>query len=234
MDLSALDAAVRAIVQAVLDGPPVAVAFDADGTLWPDDVGEAFLRWLVEHRHVPAGANGDAWTRYQRLLAVDGAAAFGFAVRVLEGRSEAELVEWARPLVESQFVPRLYPPMRALLAALAERGHRVWIVSASAGFLVRIAAAALGLAPDRVIGVSTRVEGGRLTADVEQPVPCGAGKVERLRALKVRPALAAGNSRYDREMLAAAGRAFVVVERRAPREDALSMAREQGWPVQPV
>ncbi len=233
MSLRLLEPSVRALVERVLQQDrPAAAAFDADGTLWPSDVGEEFLRWLEAGRLLLHPPREGAWTRYETLLADDPPAAFSFAVEVMEGIAESDLVAWSRPFVLERFVPRVYPPMRELLDELVGRGVDVWVVSASNTWVVRAAAEALGLDASRVRAFEADVDAGRVTRRVRRPLPVDEGKAEVLRAAGVRPALAAGNSRHDEAMLEGAASAFVVVEKNIPGSAGLDMARRHGWPVQ--
>ncbi len=208
-----------------------AVCFDADGTLWPSDVGEEFLQWLDQGR-LPSRPKGSAWPEYERRLAQNAASAYAFAVEVMEGLDESQLVAWAEPFVADRFVPRIYPEVRRLVDALRQAGDEVWIVSASNAWLVRAAARQIGTQTRCVIGFDARVDQGRLTRSLITPWPVGMGKAQALMQRGVLPMLAVGNSLFDREMLEMAQRAIVVCERAAGPSEAVAMARQRGWPVQ--
>ena len=61
-------------------------AFDADGTIWSEDVGEAFLRWASENGKLKRWPKGDAWTQYQMRLASGNLRhAFEFCVTAFAG-----------------------------------------------------------------------------------------------------------------------------------------------------
>ncbi len=213
------------------DAQAAAVAFDADGTLWRGDIGEDLLRYLAAEDLLPRhrGRSG-VYAEYERKVAHDPADAYAYAVAVMAEVEEAALEGWCQDFYARRFEGRLFPWVRPLFEHLQGRGHPVWIVSASPLWPVRAGAKALGVPPSQVIGVCCPVVEGRLTGKVEEPVPCGDGKVHWLRARGVRPHLAFGNGDLDLPMLSYAERAVVV----APHgeDNALcAAAAEKSWPI---
>jgi phosphoserine phosphatase len=225
---------VRALLDDLLTRPGQgsAVAFDADGTLWRGDVGEELLRWLAAEQLLPSaqGRRG-IYEEYERRLKVDPADAFAYAVEIMEDLPEGELVDLCGGFFRRRFEGRVYPWVRQVLPALAQAGYELWIVSASPLWPVIAGANFLGVSPARVIGVECARSQGRLTRDVLRPVPCGEGKVARLKEKGVRPVLAVGNGDLDLPMLAWSERALVVAP---PGEDnaLVKEAAGRGWPIQ--
>lgn len=210
-----------ALVAQLEAGEPV--VFDADGTLWRGDVGEDFLRWAL-HRRVFEGR----YETYEALHAESPPRAYAWAVEVMAETREDELLAHARAFFAERFAGRIFPWVRPFLAKL--RAQEVWICSASPRWVVLPGAEALGIAPERVIGVSCEVRDGRLTGEVSPPVPAGPGKVAWLRKHGVTPALAAGNGELDRELLEFSRHQLVI----SPPDSANGLvrhARALGWPV---
>lgn len=205
-----LPPAVEALVQAV-NGP---VAFDADGTLWRGDVGEALLEDLG-----PA-----AFAEYARRLATSPFDAYTWAVAMMQGLNERELLQRCRRVFARQEV---FSFVRPLLARLSD----VYIVSASPRWAVQAGAEALGVAPDRVIAVDCSVADGVLTGQVVTPIPCGEGKVAQLRARGITPVLAFGNGDLDQPMLEHAKAAVVVAPHGGPDNALVAAALRNRWPV---
>ncbi len=184
-----------------LDGPPGLAAFDADGTLWDGDLGEAVLRDLIARRRLPASPR-DPWGEYLRLFEVGPAEAFAFAGRVMAGLSEAELRETSARVFAAEFAQRRFAETRWLLETLAGRGWEIYIVSASNRWSIEVAAEAYGLPADRVAALDLETEGGLLTDRVCLPVPTLAGKPALLRRRTGRRLdLAFGNSTLDIPLL---------------------------------
>jgi HAD superfamily phosphoserine phosphatase-like hydrolase len=216
-------------------GPPCLFATDADGTLWRDDLGEAFLQALIRERALasPEAKGVDVWATYEARVAQDKARGYAWAVQIMSGMAEREIELRARAFA-AQFVPsRLYPEMGALLVEAVARGVSPWIVSASNRWVVEAAAELLGLDRRRVIGMSTAVRGGILTDEIELPIVYGPGKAEALlRRAGAPPGLAAGDTENDQPMLDASALALLVLHPGKTSPALLRHARERGWLVE--
>jgi phosphoserine phosphatase len=195
-------------------------------------VGEELLRWLAAEELLPrARGRRGVYEEYERRLRADPEDAFAYAVAIMEDLPEGELADLCRGFFRRRFEGRVFPWVRHALPALAQAGYEVWVVSASPLWPVVAGANFLGVSPDRVIGVECARSQGRLTREVLRPVPCGAGKVARLKEKGVRPVLAVGNGELDLPMLEWAERALVIAP---PGEDnpLVKQASERGWPIQ--
>lgn len=201
------------------------VVFDADGTLWRGDVGEDFLRFAI-HRRLVAGS----YERYEALLHESAARAYAYCVEVMRGLEAAELQAACDAFFVERFRGRVFSFVRPLLAALGARGCRAWICSASPRWTVLPGAALLGIAAERVIGVTCALDRGRLSGVVEQPVPVGPGKVTWLERSGVRPALGVGNGDFDVDMLAFAAHALVISPPDSENQ-LVRHARAHGWAI---
>src|SRR2546423_12579683 len=79
-----------ALVQAVRACQPGGIAvFDADGTLWREDVGEAFLRHLVSLGWVKLPDGSDPYEEYERRVDRDKASGYAFAAQLQAGLEQA-------------------------------------------------------------------------------------------------------------------------------------------------
>ncbi len=181
--------------------PGDVVAFDADGTLWGLDVGEALLAALDETRTLPGFPNGGAYQEYERRLGASLDDAFGFAAAVMGGLARVDVEARAAAIARHQVAPKLFPWAPRMLAAVRAVGAECWVVSASPRIAVVPGAALLGIPAERVVGVETEGDGDLLSSRLLRPLPCDGGKVEVLRARGLKPALAFGDSRFDRPML---------------------------------
>lgn len=205
--------------------------FDADGTLWAEDIGEAFLRWLIASDNLPRHRGSPhIWEDYEARVRQDRTAGYAWAAQLMAGLTEDQVLQWSRWLVASW--PNTRPAMAGLLRGLGEAGLEVWIVSASNRWTIRAAAALVGVPQDRVLGIEVETDGGVLTERVVHPPVCMAGKVEAIRKhLGADPVLACGDSLGDLEMLSSA-RVPLVVGRKDQRKAALlQVAAERSWPV---
>ncbi|WP_373048191.1 HAD family hydrolase [Vulgatibacter sp.] len=201
-------------------------AFDADGTLWADDIGEAFLRDLEAAGRVPGGT----WRGYEARLAADVVDAYGWAVTVMAGLEEAEVRERAEAFFPRHFARRLFPVVRELVEELVRGGVRVAIVSASNRWLIEAAARALRV--PHVAGVEVEVEAGRLTDRLVTPLPALAGKVHWARTLLGgAPALAVGNGAIDLPLLQDAAHRLVICPSDDLHTTLAAEGRRAGWQV---
>lgn len=226
----------KAVEDVAARGPSAAAAFDADGTLWSGDIGEELLRELALHRRLIHPPPGDPFGVYERLFQHEPRRAFAFCVEVMRGLSVADVERWSDELYEARFSSRVFPSMKTIVEMLRRAGVRVFLVSASSAVSVRRAASALGLDPSLVLAVEGSVDGhGLFAGAVVPPVTCSEGKMEALRGRlgSEKPAIAFGNSVFDREMLAGAERAVLVAPRTSDRP-VVVLAEAQGWLIHRV
>jgi len=205
--------------------------FDADGTLWSEDIGEAFLRWMLAGRLIATSDHGaDVWEEYEHRVARDRSAAYAWAVALMAGGDEAQIAQWSAQLAAAW--PNYRAPMKALARGLHEAGFEIWIVSASNRWTVRAAAPIMGFDPARVLAIHTEVDGGRITNRIVEPVTCEGGKVSAIaKWIGVRPIFAVGDSLGDLQMLEDADVPLVVGRHDMPRAALLGVARQRDWPV---
>ena len=210
--------------------------FDADGTLWGDDLGERHLQVLERRENLTVPPpHSSLFEAYGARCAEDTDEGYAFAVSCMAGLAEQAVVDSAilAWVGHRHLVP---DAVRSLLDLLEERSIEVWLVSASNRWAIETAGVELGVAPERVIAMSSDVVDGTLGAEVHRPLSNGSGKAALIRErIGVRPLLAMGNSKHDMEMLLEAEVGVVV--RLAGEAGMLpetcpileQRAREQGW-----
>lgn len=203
-----------------------AVASDGDGTLWSGDIGEDFFAALLEQRRLLAGvheamarearehgvdASGDAIEIAHRIHAAYLAGTFP-EERVCEimtwataGARRVDIDSFARDLVQAiALEKRLHREAIAVIEHARSRGVDVYLVSASPRPIVLAAAEIIGIPLTNVVAATERIdESGVVLAEVDRPIPYGAGKVTRLREkLGTRPLYAAmGDNAFDIALL---------------------------------
>ena len=217
---------VRALGREMPGGTAV---FDADGTLWRDDVGEAFLRHLVSLGWVRLPDGQDPYQAYERAVDRDRASGYAYAAQLQAGLELLAVSAEAERFARAWVPPRLVSPALELRALCEEAGLIPMVVSASPLPIVLAAAPLAGFAKDRCRGIEVRLEGGRFTADVVPPITYAEGKLAAA-AKAGRLALACGDSLTgDLAMLAAAQLAVAI----APRAGSplATEAGKRGWPI---
>ncbi len=208
-------------------GPGGVAAFDADGTLWREDVGEAFLRHLVGIGWVRLPDGRDPYEAYERAVERDKRTGYMFAAQLQAGLGEAEVAAEAERFARSWVPRRLVRAALELRAACSEAGLRPVMVSASPLPIVRAAAPLAGFSD--LAGIAVRVRDGRFTAEVLEPVTYAEGKVQA--AARFGPLIVAcGDSLTGDLALLSAARVAAVV---APSTGSplATEALRRGWPI---
>ena len=205
---------------------PLAV-FDADGTLWADDLGETHLRVLDQgHALSPQAPYGSLLEEYEVRCRRDVDDGYAWGAQVLASMPEDEIWESCREAWR-RHRPRLLAPVVAVLQGLQRAGVDVAVVSASNQWLIEVAVADFDVSPERVVAVSLERTEGQLTDRVVQPMPNGEGKVGAIKVqLGRQPTLAFGNSRHDIPMMAYASLGVFVLAT-TPEEPELAEALEE-------
>ncbi len=207
-------------------GRRVAV-FDADGTLWRADSGDAFFQYQRERGlFLNAPAQGDALLKIYEDKVAQGLTreAFGDMALWNAGAHEHELAAWARDFWTHhgrQACPWIEPQM-ALVERLHRAGVEVWVVSASLWWVVAEGVKDLGISSDRVLAARTApAAGGRgpLTDQWLYPLPYREDKVSVIEQnLGISPHLVSGNSMGDWHMMTMAQDMVVVINTARPTD----------------
>ena len=205
--------------------------FDADGTLWNEDIGEAFFRWLIAGRLLPnRDCASDLWAEYERRVDENRARGYAWAVQSMAGIPETDIMRWSFQMAAAW--PNYRPAMATLVRGLSESGFDVWIVSATNRWTVRAAAPLMNFDPEKVIGMESVVKDGIMTETMVEPLICNAGKVTAIQTTFGRmPDVSFGDSMGDFEMLQASRQPIVIGRNDKPNRSLLAEAQTRGWPV---
>ncbi|HWE25678.1 MAG TPA: haloacid dehalogenase-like hydrolase [Myxococcales bacterium] len=200
-------------------------AFDADGTLWREDVGEAFLRHLVSLGWIRLPDGSDPYEAYERAVERDRRSGYAYAAQLQAGLEEARVFAEAQRFARTWVPARLHASAQDLRSVCAGVGLRLVVVSASPLPIVRAAAPLAGFS--ECAGIEVRARAGRFTDEVVEPVVYAEGKVEA--AARFGPlVVACGDSLAGDLALLSAARISVAVAPRggSPLE---AEARRRGW-----
>jgi phosphoserine phosphatase len=231
---SGFDPSIAAAIGTALSraGAGTNVVFDADGTLWTGDAGEAFFVWELENRKFAGDKNAIArrlWQDYQAKQFSE--RNMWIAAATLQtGLSESEVQRWAREFFHDNFRSRVFPAMRSAIADFHRRGARVWIVSASHRWIIEAAADYLSVPRSNVVAISSGVSRGIITDHVIEPVPFQQGKVGAIMArIGRKPSIVFSDSINDEPMLSLATELAVTIN---PDPELRRVAASRAWKIQ--
>lgn len=221
-----------------IDPNPIA-AFDADGTLWDTDLGEAFFQFQIDHKLVPLPR--DPWGYYKELKKKnnDPREAYLWLAQINKGIPVTELKQWAEEAFKKYFPPPVFPDQKKLIAFLKSNGVTVYIVTASVKWAVEPGAMFLGLHHDQVIGVETKIVDGKITDELSGNVTHREGKVRALLSYtnQKKPFLAAGNTMGDLPLIESATHIRLAVSSindenhklYSTEKELLQISEQNGW-----
>lgn len=213
---------------------PVA-AFDADGTLWDTDLGEAFFDYLIDHKKVSLPE--EPWAHYKNLKLKDPKIAYLWLAQICKDLKLETVQSWADQSV-AELKPPLFEAQKNLIDMFKDSGVQIFIVTASIKWAVEPGARLLGLSNDNVIGIETVVKDGIITDLQKGPISYRQGKVDALlqKTNGQTPFYCSGNSEGDQELLASSSSLAMAVS--ACRRDdplfksenqLLKLATSKGW-----
>lgn len=225
----AYSAQASAFIDSVISLSPRLAVFDCDGTLWSGDAGEGFFDWELKRGVVSDEIVRWARARYAdyRLGKVTEDEMCGEMVTIHEGLRESDVLALGRQFFEENYVRRIFPEMRELIARLQAAGCDVWAVSSTNQWVIREAMQHTGIDRDKILAASAEVKNGVITGNLTR-LPSGPGKPKAIvEVIKKVPDAAFGNSRWDADMLVLARRAFAV----NPNPDLEKLAQEKSWTI---
>jgi len=209
-------------------GEGTVALFDADGTLWRDDVADDFTRWMID----TGAISGEQWSRYLEIYREDHAAGCRYLLMLYAGLTQTALHDrvwtWWREHARRRWVPEALEA----LYFLAEAGCEIWIVTGSPSDTMYPLRDFLPVST--VIGMDFELDEQDVITGGHSGISCAdEGKAEKVRALlgdERRVVFAAGNGSLDRAMMELSTDVAWAVYPNATFE---AVARSRGWPILP-
>lgn len=220
-------------------GPHYA-AFDADGTLWANDVGENFFQYQIDHCNLPALKNIDPWKHYLDLKKQHPPTAYLWLAQICKNAAIGDVEKWALEAAK-KFKPEAFPEQKELIRSLQERGITVYVVSASVEWAVTGALLVAGFENVKALGVKTKVLGRIVSDEQNGSITWREGKRDALLAMTALkpPMLSCGNTLGDQHLLEMSKAIKIAVQSQkssAPHEHLyndeqglLKLAQEKKW-----
>ena len=177
-------------------------AFDADGTLWDTDAGEAFFDFQIKHCNLK-GLPPDPWKYYLDGKATDPAKAYMWLAQISAGHSLKQVRDWASECVSKTNPYPVLKSQHEVIKVLRKLGFEIFVVTASVKWAVEPAARLVGVDQDHVLGITTEVVDGIVTNKPVYPVTWRKGKAEAILNATggVRPIFCSGNTDGDLALL---------------------------------
>lgn len=215
---------------------PVFVAFDADGTLWPSDVGKNFFLYQAENDLLKEKVTQPE-AEFKHLCEREGKKqALLWLAQVQAGFSLKQMNQWVSDFLKTKPF-KVFLFQKHLIDWLISKNVQVFVVSSSLKWVLDKALKGYGIPQENIIGVKTLVKEGIITEDLVLPAPIHKDKVQALKNLAGRsPLFSAGNTLSDQALLECASHVRLVVstakvgERNYESERSLlKIARERNW-----
>jgi phosphoserine phosphatase len=215
---------------------PLIAVFDADGTLWDTDIGEAFFNYQI--RNSGLSLPPDPWKHYLDWKSKDPRAAYLWLAQVSNGCAIHQVESWAEAAIRTLDVFPVFESQKRLIQYMHDLGYEVYVVTASVEWAVVPAAARLGIPKHRVLGIKTKIQNGFVTSEQDGPITWREGKATAILQATggARPVFASGNTTGDTALLETATHLQLAVRSRnahtelAATETALYYhARREGW-----
>jgi len=175
---------------------PIA-AFDADGTLWPTDMGEIFFRYQIKNNLIDLPPK--PWEHYINLHSEKPKDAYLWLAQINKGRNISKVREWAQAAVDEKKNFEIFDEQKQIIDLFHENNIPVYIVTASVKWAVEPAAKKFNIPFENVVGIVTKVENDMVTDIQGGPITYREGKVNALleHTNNIKPFFASGNTMGD-------------------------------------
>lgn len=192
----------KSIESALEKGANPIAAFDADGTLWNTDLGEAFFHYQIKNDLLPS-IHKNPLQYYEDKLLHDPKKAFLWLAQINEGHYLEEIKQWSQiHFAELNAFP-FFESVRELITFLKKLKVNIFIVTASMKWAVEPAVAILEIPSENIIGITTKIVNEMLTTEQEGILTWQEGKAQALlnKTSNLKPFFCAGNSMGDLALL---------------------------------
>ena len=183
-------------------GPHYA-AFDADGTLWGEDLSEQLFQYQIDNCQLSTLEDKDPWDYYLTTKAEDPVKAYLWLAQINAGQPLSKVRVWARQASEKKET-HIFESQKKWITWLKEKNIEVFIVTASIQWAVEFMAHQVGVNPDHVLGIKTQVDNKGLVTDKQEgPITWREGKALAFlnHTRGVPPVFACGNTYGDISLL---------------------------------
>jgi HAD superfamily phosphoserine phosphatase-like hydrolase len=209
----------------LLDEPRLAL-FDADGTLWENDIADDCTIWMIGTGRIPG--THEKWEEYKTIYSKDPPTGCEYLLTFYEGLSLADLTRHVNTYWDEFMSLKYIEQPMEVLYYLAEQGYRIWVITGSpTDFLYPL----LDKMPvQRIIGMDYEVDSRGILTGRHSGISCaGPGKATKVHSLYPGAIqFSAGNALLDEAMMRLARDVIWAVH---PHPDLEKIARAEGWEI---
>ena len=208
----------------LLNEPRLAL-FDADGTLWENDIADDCTIWMLGTNKIQTGKH---WGEYKKLYAADAPTGCRYLLTFYKGLSLADLTKHVETYWQDFMKMEYIREPLGVLHHLAGLGFKIWVVTGSpTDFLYPLLKK---LPVDKIIGMDFEIDANGVLTGKHAGISCaGAGKAEKVKSLWNGPIqFAAGNALLDESMMRLARDVVWAVH---PHPALEQIARSEGWEI---
>jgi phosphoserine phosphatase len=219
--------ALPAFIQRIplLDEPRLAL-FDADGTLWENDIADDCTIWMIGTGRIPG--SHEKWEEYKTIYAKDPPTGCEYLLTFYEDLSRADLTRHVNAYWAEFMSLRYIEEPLAVLNYLAKQDFRIWVITGSpTDFLLPM----LDKLPvERVVGMDYEVNSQGILTGRHAGISCaGLGKAKKVQSLYSGVIqFSAGNALLDEAMMRLARDVTWAVH---PHPDLENIALREGWEI---
>ena len=199
-------------------------AFDADGTLWPGDVGRGFFRFLIQKKYL-IKKFPNLQESFDRIVEQKGRKhALVWLAQILSGFKLTEVREWVKQFfIENPL--KAFLINKCIIEFLHSKNIPVYIVSSSIQWVLEEALKTFNIPTYRIIGVQTIIQNEMITDKLILPAPVHEDKIKALhkKTNGENPFLASGNTPADLSLLEASSHFKLVIASAKTGDDKLSL-----------
>ena len=209
--------------------------FDADGTLWPEDVGFGFFEYQIKNNLLP---HKDFFKNINECYKTNQIKTCSIILQKNKGVLFNQYTSWCKEFFQTNPL-NVFPFQKELIKYLKKLNVTVYVVSASPEWVVQQAVRHYELPIDCVVGLKTVVDTkGVITDQLVYPLSIGSGKVTAFleKSKNLYPFFVSGNTLSDLDLLESSTHIQFVVaqaqkeERQYESEQVLlSIACQKNW-----
>jgi len=209
--------------------------FDADGTLWPEDVGFGFFEYQIKNNLLP---DKDFLENIDECYKANQSKTCAIILQKNKDISFNQYISWCKDFFKTDPLS-VFPFQKEIIKYLKKLNVTIYVVSASPQWVVQQAVRHYELPVDCVVGLKTVVDNkGIITDRLVYPMSIASGKVTAFleKSRNLYPFFVSGNTISDLDLLEFSTHIKCVVaksekgERQYESEQVLlSIARQKNW-----